>query len=96
MYASFVSAPQPAATLAVCASRRVGERGFRYGAWLAVDNVGTPHFERADPAAGGTDAVRRYVATAKESAAAAGERPMSYMAAQPVGAGAPTLAETRL
>ncbi len=88
---------QPAATVAVCASRRVGERHTRYGAWLAVDNVGTPRFERADALAGAGGAVRRYAATAREAAAAAGERPMSYAAAAPPGGEfAPGPADTRL
>jgi hypothetical protein len=72
----------------------VGERQTRYGAWLALDNVGTPRFERADPAAAGAGAVRRYAATARERAAAAGERPMAYVAAEPPGGEA--AAETRL
>ena len=86
---------QPAATFAVCASRRVGDRATRYGAWMAIDNVGTPRFERADPAAMGP-AVRRYIATQRESAAATGERPMAYVANEPPGAAGPPPEETRL
>ena len=80
----------------MCASRRVGERAARYGAWLCVDNIGTPRFERADAAGAGADAVRRYVATQSERAAAAGERPMAYAAAAPPGSDTPPAAETRL
>ncbi len=85
--------------MAVCASRRVGERAARYGVWLAVDNVGRPRFERADAAAAGgrAGAVRRYAAGAAEAADAAGERPWAYVAAEPPGgADAPSAAETRL
>lgn len=68
----------PAVTGALCASRRAGEASTRYGVTLALDNVGVPRFERADPGAGGAQAAaaRRYLAVQDERDAAAGVRPL--------------------
>lgn len=67
----------PALTASVCASRRVGDAATRYGCTLAVDNIGRPRFERADPTEDAqVAAARRYLAVQSEKDAAKGVRPL--------------------
>jgi hypothetical protein len=67
----------PTLTASLCASRRVGDAATRYGCTLAVDNIGRPRFERADPTEDAqVAAARRYLAVQSERDAAEGLRPL--------------------